>query len=213
MKLPLLAVAATGLLAAPLGAANLLVNGDFETGDLGGWTINNGSVATPTVGAQSGANAALLTIPGGGGVPEINQIFPANPGDEFNLSGWLLTEATIPAGPSFGLFKIVFKDSGGVDLPPASVSSGQFGPPANPGAESLPFLDNASAVDTWIFSETQAVAPAGTTQVQFLALNVDFAGGENPIFVDNVSAELVPEPGVVLLGSFGLLGLLVRRRR
>jgi len=85
----------------------------------------------------------------------------------------------------------VFKDADGNDLEPASVSIGQFGPPENPGIESLPFLDAASAVDTWVFSEAQGVAPAGTVEVAFLLLNVDFGGGENPIWVDTAQALFV----------------------
>ena len=111
---------------------------------------------------------------------------------------WMLTEAAIPDGVSFGLAKIVFRDADGNDLEPASVSIGQAGPPENPGVESLPFLDAASPVDTWVFSEAQGVAPEGTVEVSFLLLNVDFAGGENPIWVDDARASLVTgEPGLV----------------
>ncbi len=170
-----------------------LVNGDFETGDFTGWEVAAGdnTVGAPGVGAQSGASAAQLTTTGGGGVAEIRQVFAANPGDEINFSTWMLTEAAIPEGASFGLAKIVFKDAAGNDLEPASVSIGQLGPPANPGVESLPFLDSTSPVDTWVFSEAQGVAPAGTVEVRFLLLNIDFAGGENPIWFDTAQALFV----------------------
>jgi hypothetical protein len=42
-----------------------------------------------------------------------------------------------------------------------------------------------------VFSEAQGVAPAGTTEVRFLLLNVDFAGGENPIWFDTAQASTV----------------------
>jgi hypothetical protein len=170
-----------------------LVNSDFETGDFAGWTVNAGdnTVGVPGVGAQSGAFAAQLTAPGGNGVAEIRQTFAANPGDEVNFSAWMLTEAALPAGPSFGLAKIVFTDAGGNALEPASVSIGQFGPPENPGIESLPFLNDVSTANTWVFSEAQGVAPEGTVEVSFLLLNVDFAGGENPIWFDNAQAIFV----------------------
>ncbi|MGD9258693.1 MAG: hypothetical protein PVG29_12805 [Gammaproteobacteria bacterium] len=171
-----------------------LVNGDFETGDLTGWENAAGAntVGAPAAGAQSGASAALLTTgTGASGVSEIRQIFAVSPGDEVNFSAWMLTESAIPEGVSFGLAKIVFKDALGNDLEPASVSIGQAGPPANPGVESLPFVDSTTPVDTWIFSEAQGVAPAGTTEVWFLLLNVDFAGGENPIWFDNAQAIFV----------------------
>ncbi|MGD9341237.1 MAG: hypothetical protein PVG76_09905, partial [Chromatiales bacterium] len=169
-----------------------LANGGFETGDFSGWTINAGdnTVGAPGAGARSGAFAAQLTQNGGGGVPEIRQTFAASPGDEINLSAWLLTEAALPDGASFGLVKIVFQDAAGVDLIPESASIGVINTEF-PGIESQPFLNSASPVDTWVFSQAQGVAPAGTAQVVFLVLNIDFAGGENPIWYDDAQALFV----------------------
>jgi len=169
-----------------------LANGGFETGDFSGWTVNAGdnTVGAPGAGARSGAFAAQLTQPGGGGVPEIRQTFAASPGDEINLSAWLLTEAALPDGASFGLVKIVFQDAAGVDLIPESASIGVINTEF-PGIESQPFLNSASPVDTWVFSQAQGVAPAGTAQVVFLVLNIDFAGGENPIWYDDAQALFV----------------------
>jgi hypothetical protein len=140
-----------------------LENGGFETGDLTGWDVTGDNVVgAPFVGAHSGSFAAQLTTPGGSTVdnivPEISQTIAANPGDEVNLSVWMLIEAPLPEGPSFGLAKIVFRDADGNDLEPASVSIGQFGPPDNPGVESLPFVDATTPVNTWVFSEAQGVA-------------------------------------------------------
>jgi hypothetical protein len=166
-----------------------LVNGGFETGDFTGWDVNGDNVVgAPVAGAHSGTSAARLTVTGGGNVAAIRQIFAASPGDEVNFSAWILTEAPLPAGPSFGLAKIVFEDAAGNDLEPASVSIGQLGPAENPGIESLPFVDATTPVDTWVFSEAQGVAPEGTVRVRFLLLNVDFAGGENPIWFDDAQA-------------------------
>jgi hypothetical protein len=82
------------------------------------------------------------------------------------------------------------------------VSIGQFGPPDNPGVESLPFVDAATPVNTWVFSEAQGVAPAGTVEVSFLLLNVDFAGGENPIWFDDAQALLVAGESELENGGF-----------
>jgi hypothetical protein len=175
-----------------------LVNGGFETGDFAGWTVAAGAntVGAPGVGPQSGTFAAGLTTAGGGGVAEIRQVFAANPGDEINFSTWMLTEAPLPAGPSFGLAKIVFKDAAGNDLIPESASIGVINTEF-PGIESQPFLNDASPVQSWVFSEAQGVAPAGTAEVWFLLLNIDFAGGENPIWFDDAQASLVMgEPGL-----------------
>jgi hypothetical protein len=167
---------------------NVLANGGFEAGDFTGWTGNGANtVAAPVVGAQSGAFAAQLTTTGGNGVADLSQSFAANPGDEINFSVWMLTEAALPAGASFGLAKIVFKDADGIDLLPESASIGVINVDF-PGIESQPFVNDASPVDTWVFSEAQGIAPAGTATVQFLLLNVDFAGGENPIWFDEAQA-------------------------
>ncbi|MDH3767794.1 MAG: family 16 glycosylhydrolase, partial [Gammaproteobacteria bacterium] len=172
-----------------------LSNDGFETGDLSGWTSNGDNTAgAPSVGAQSGDFAAQLTVTGGGGVPELNQSFAASPGDEVNFSAWMLTEAALPAGPSFGLAKIVFKDAAGNDLVPESASIGTLITGDFPGIESIPPLNDASPVNTWVFTEAQGVAPAGTTEVVFLLLNIDFAGGENPIWFDTAAATLVTGP-------------------
>ncbi len=175
----------------------ILENGGFETGDFTGWApeppSGNGSVGAPGVGAQDGSFAALLTNEQS--VGELRQTSPASPGDEFNLNGYMLTENMLPGGPSFGLFKIVFRNADGMDLEPASVSVGQFGPMENPGVESLDFLNENSMVDVWQFSEAQGVAPEGTVEVLFLALNVDFGGGNNPIWFDNITATLIKDGG------------------
>ncbi len=193
-----------------VSAQNLLTNPDFETGDLTGWDLvgpfGSQTVGAPLIGAQSGAFAVNLTAPSDG-VPEVSQgIFgmptsiPASPGDEFYLSGYMLTEVALPpvgTGATFGLLKIVFEDEFGTDLNPASVSVGQ--PNASfPGVESLPFLNGDSPVNEWVFTEAQGVAPAGTVSVAFLLLNVDFGNSANhPMWFDNISAtKVVPgSPG------------------
>jgi hypothetical protein len=217
MKNPLLltTVGIFAVLANPASAV-VLANAGFETGNLTGWSGNflATTVGAPGVGAQEGSFAAKLEGPSN--VAEVNQTFAANPGDVVTMSGYMLTEATIPAGPSFGLFKIVFKNLANGDIPfdAGLVTIGGYNG-SFPGAESTPFVNNASAINTWIFSQVQVTAPAETASVQFLALNVDFAGGNNPIWFDDIQATIVPipEPASVMLSGLGALALLVRRRR
>ncbi len=168
-------------------------NGGFETGDLTDWT-GGGTVGAPGFGARTGAFAAQLTTSGGNGVGEIRQTFDAAPGDEINFSAWMLTENALPTGATFGLAKIIFQDAGGNDLVPESASIGVLNTD-NPGIDSAPTLNDTSTPNTWVFTEAQGVAPAGTTQVAFLLLNVDFAGGENPMWFDDAAASLVDACG------------------
>ena len=119
-----------------------------------------------------------LQLPGGGGfgVPGAYQTFPANPGDIWDLQGYMLTQTALPADATFGLLKIVFSD-GVSDLVPASIIIGQNGPAANPGIEALPQLNSTSTLNTWQFTEAKGVAPAGTTVVKLFALMVDQSAG------------------------------------
>ena len=168
--------------------ANDLQNGSFETGDLSGWVDSSGVVGAPGVGAEGGSSAVLIESPNNVGA--LNQAFPASPGEEYRFTGYMLSENALPGG-TFGLIKIVFRDASGADLDPASVSAGAQAPPNAPGIDSAPFLNDASTANTWTFTEAQGVAPAGTVEVIFLMLNVDFGGGNNPIWFDTLSANLI----------------------
>jgi hypothetical protein len=167
------------------GDLELLVNGGFETGDTSGWATG-GSVSTNTT-AHSGSHSLTLTASGGFSVPYVLQSYPASPGESFSLSGYLRTDGPLPDNATFGIFKIVFQNIDGTALDPGTILAGQDGPPADPGVESLPFLNAESPVGDWNFSEASAVAPDGTHSVVFFILNVD----ESPavISVDSVSAS------------------------
>jgi hypothetical protein len=166
----------------------LLTNGGFETGDATGWTSSGTIVTSP---AQAGLHSLQLAAAGGFTVPLAFQVRTAAVGEEFNLSGYMYAAAPLPTGATFGLLKIVFEDALGNDLEPAAVSIGKFGPADNPGGESQPFLTAASPVGTWIFTQVQAVAPAGTATVSFFALNVDEL--PNTMYFDSISAiEIEP---------------------
>jgi len=180
----------------PYAPANLLFNGDFESRSTLGWAT--ASTVTAAV-APDGSNALQLTAYGGFSAPSAYQSVPADPGDEFTLSGMLYTGVTLPSDATFGLLKIVFTDELGNDLPPASVSVGVFADPAYPGAESRPLLNAASPIGSWEFSEVQAVAPDDTASVHFFVINIDESA--NTIYADSIQAVEVAE--VPLLGEIG----------
>ncbi|MBC8206050.1 MAG: tandem-95 repeat protein [Kiritimatiellales bacterium] len=176
--------------APPVTTSNLLTNAGFESSTTG-WTLTGGSAAASTAYARNGSDSLLIDSTGASqwSSPNVSQTFSADPGDVFNFQGYMLNgDGTPISGSSFGLFKIEFRDSGGTALEPASVEVGTSANAPYYGAESTPHLDVGSATDTWIFSETQAEAPAGTVSVGFYILNVNAV--DNLMYFDDVQATL-----------------------
>ena len=180
---------------------NLFVNPGFESG-VDGWelTLSDGSASASTDYVRSETHSLVIDSTGavGWNSPHLSQTFPANPGDIFNVQGYMLNPVGSPiSGSSFGLFKIEFRDHSGTALEPVlPVEIGTSATAPFYGAESTPFLTAGSATDTWIFSEAQAEAPAGTESVSFLLLNVNEPGNPGPMYFDDVQAVLLPEPAV-----------------
>ena len=220
--LALIAVVAM-LLGANQAAANQLVNGGFEAdavvdaapvGGASGWTtFGNANTASANLDpVRSGIGSLQLAGAGGFTVPGGSQTFSASPGEIWDFQGFMLTENALPSDATFGLLKIVWSD-GVNDLPPGTINIGQSGPPANPGVESLPFLNSASTLNAWQFTQAQGVAPPGTTQVSFFALFVDQSGGT--VYFDDLQAVRIPEPASIALMGLAVFSgaALVRRRR
>lgn len=198
----LLAVATTSI-AQPLGDGNF--EADAAPAALVTWTNNlsGGTALYSTAYAQSGAQSLVIDSTGAGAwsSPNVYQTFPASPGDEFNFKGYMLRSAAI-GDASFGLLKMEFRDAGNAILAPASASIGTINVPF-PGVESTPFLNNGSvAVDTWLFTELQGVAPAGAATVQFYLLNVNQGIAPGPMYFDNVTAtKIVVPPSTASISS------------
>lgn len=212
--------ALTLLISTLIAKANLLVNGSFESGDPRGWgVVGNVGVATPEIGAQDGDFSLLLESNNASSLVYQRMYntasFSAAPGDEFNLSGYFLTEMDLNTfGSNVGLFKIVFEDAEGNHLVPKSVSIGSMNRFDGPGAESRPRFDSSTPLNEWIFSETQAVAPARTESVQFIALNIalrkENAAG---MYIDNMTAVRIPEISIAAFFTSlaGLVFVVYRR--
>jgi len=179
----------------PMPGSNALVNAGFESGKTG-WTLNlsGGTAEASTTHARNGVHALMINSTGAGAwsAPNASQSFPANPGEVYNLQGYLLNPSSAPiAGSSFGLFKIEFRNSVGTVLEPAAVEVGTSAASPYYGAESRPFLAASSSADMWIFSWTQAEAPANTAWVSFILLNVNQPENPGPMYFDDIQAVLV----------------------
>jgi hypothetical protein len=191
---------AFAMFASAPSSANVLLNPGFEADALmdsppvpgaTGWTTfgNANTTSASLDPVRTGVGSLRLTGAGNFGVPGAYQTFPANPGEIWDLQGYMLTQMALPAGSTFGLLKIVWSD-GVNDLVPSTITIGQAGPSPNFGIEALPHLDSASAPNTWQFTEARGVAPAGTTSVKMFALFVDQSAGTG--YFDDLQATMIP---------------------
>ena len=181
-------LAALAIAFATTGMANVLTNPGFETDAVlnaapvagaTGW-IPAGNVNTASANnnpTRTAIGSLQLAGAGGFGVPNAYQSFAATPGQTWNFEGYMQTTNTLPADATFGLLKIVWRDSGGVELQPGSALFGTANNGGNPGVESTPFLNSGSTPNTWIFTRAAGVAPTGTAEVRLYALMVDQSAG------------------------------------
>jgi hypothetical protein len=168
--------------AAQAGAA--VNNGDFETGDLSGWTLN-GSTETNWVdtGVQHGGDyaAALGEF---GATATLSQSLATVAGQTYTVSFWLAnlggSEANINTVSSFEVLA---------------------------GGNSLWLLSDKTATDYTAYL-VHFIATAGSTELVFAARH-----DENFWLLDDISVSAVPEPSTVLLLIAGLGLIALQRRR
>jgi len=211
-------VSMAGAQAADLGA-NLIVNGDAESGTAG-WTAYAG---TPVFGSvEYGSNWVLPTQPGP--LARGAMLFVGDSGNayaagfqqvdisalsalvsagqaKYQLDGWLGGWTTQQDNAQL---YVSFLDSADNVLGTAQL--GPMGPAARANTTGL------------FYVETQGTLPTQTTQVQFSLSMERVNGGDNDGYADNLSFKVsaVPEPGSYALMALGLLaigGVAKRRNR
>lgn len=207
MKSRILAFLAVGLLAGPMAAqANLVVNGDFETGDLSGWTTyttaNGGlGIGFPSViafdvtggGASNAAKVKVGQIAFTPGVSEgggIYQLFTFGGGD-ISINMDIAVQADSANGTA-GLFELFVDD--------VLLDSFDFGSIQDDTTEraSLGYSGVLASGDHYLRIQMTRTARVGPTPYQYL---------------DNIVVAAVPEPGTLALLGLGILGMGVSRRR
>ena len=213
-------------LASQASAVNILVNGDFATNDITGWTTTG---AAGIVDASSGA-----AVFAGGGAPDGN-----------------LTQAFTPqVTPVTLYFEFVNSDPVGTDRATNfffAGAGGQINMRVRPGGDLQIFqsggpswqnifpdgtaTNDGSTVNTlsltvngvgggWDYDVTvngntvtglSFFQNATPTDIDRIVFTNDF--GATAFTVDNVSVDAIPEPSGVMLLGLGALGLAARRRR
>jgi hypothetical protein len=186
-------------------SADLVTNGDFETGDFTGWTVNpnpgynfvyvsgNGLVDQVTINANTGSYFAALGYNTGiTGIGTVSQTLSTTPGQLYRVSFAYLAEGPSQPGTS-----------------PDNSFSASFGTDTLFSA----FNDNTigATATNWVPESFLVTATSSSTVLSFTSYN-------NPYYdaLDSVSVVAVPEPSsLVALCGLGMAGLflVVRRRR
>ncbi len=193
-------------------AANVAINGDFETGTLAPWLSfpNGGTIAVeaPPAGNPNGSGsfAAHLTAsvnPAGG--PASFPIIKLE-----RVAAGLLTP-NAPVTVSFDLF-------GSVSGPGGVFITELFSEFAGPGASNEVLAPNAVPSNTWqeiSYTTTLGSDVDGGLSLLFKADCGASAGCTVDAFIDNVNIDtaVVPVPAAVWLFGSGLLGLIGIARR
>jgi hypothetical protein len=190
-----LAAAAVALCAADSARANAIINGNFATGDLTGWTTNSGGFGSVSVGSvpapYAGSYDAAMICPGPGAVG-MSQAFFANAGDI--LSFEYQYDIQVPGRYDSGLVEAVLRN-GFIGTSMVYVISG--------GGHDL-------ISDQWQEAFYQFPA-TGNYSIAFQAMNNSgFGSAFVALYVDDV--QLTPEPATLGLLGVGLAALLARRR-
>ena len=231
----LLTLGASFALATSASAANLIVNGDFGTGDFTGWsntTSGGGTAFAVTSGAALSAVSNTMPAFAGATLSQsfaaqtdfafsatIAQVALGNGGSrrDLNLSvGGLIFK--VDAGGIFinttGSWVSVLDDSSAVFTSAAGTYDWAITATGFDGTNSESLDIILSQGGSAVFTATNRTGIADTTGA---VSDVDFSMGSNwgtsQYSVDNVSVTVVPEPSSAALLGLGGLALILRRRK
>lgn len=192
--------------------ANLVINGDMESGDLTGWSTSNGmeviddpgAVSRGTNGLSPGKTVGRFSFTGGTGpsiatalqtVPLASFASAIDSGTQGFAIGVDLQSRLFSAADTASAF-FRFQDAGGNLL----------------GSE-LSFADPPTGNFDWTEFSQSGIVPVGTRQLEIEVDSRRSGFNSSDGFIDNVSFKLVPEPSTPILGFFSSLLLLRRTRR
>lgn len=189
-------------------SANMLANPGFDEagGSFNGWLhFENSYISLPEEPHRSAPASAKMfgNFTGGFNVTPILQVFPANEGEEYTMTGYSFVSSGDPmigGGPpdrNWAVMKIAFFDaaSGGNEI----------------GGTDVIIATGLTPQDAWLFHTVSSVAPVGTQRVEALFLYLQpegvFDGGA--CFVDDATFELTG-PVSVESGTWGSIKALYR---
>lgn len=176
-------------------ASNILINGDFETGDFTGWTNSGWFIDTsnPNSGvydASTGCSGASCTSVGDPNSAYIYQDVATNVGTTYDLTFFYDSGQV----PTYGSELLVL-----------------WGDPAAASLSTVVDFVNVDTSGAYAEYTGTVTATSGTSQLEFLGRqDLDF------YYLDDVSltapsTSAVPEPGTASLVVAGLFGLIIAR--
>jgi hypothetical protein len=219
MRYSTLLLAAAAAIAAPASAANLVVNGDFESGNTG---FSSGYNYVGTPGDFAMYSEGTYTV--GESARDYHNLwadFPALQGDLFfiangstgnDLAAWeqTLTGLTVGATYKFSAYAVN-----------VCCNSSFGGPNANPflvavktngGTSTIATSGNVTGTGNWLQFSGNFVATGTSAKISIFNDNSQASG--NDYGLDLISVTAVPEPAswAMMIGGFGLIGAAARRR-
>lgn len=198
-------------------AANLVTNGDFETGNLSGWTVHNYAGTTPGTGIQ------VVTTNGSPNVPYSGDTINAYQGTGENaaffvddnafqtLSQYVSLVKDTTYTLSFGLFATLSGENNPFNFTLSEIVNSGFN------VEVLDFqtsIGNSLVPGNWkTYNYTFTANKNANYNLLF-----SFNSGATPakdVLLDGVSITAVPEPSTwaMMIGGLGLVGVALRRRK